>query len=281
MEKIRFFILFSGLFISFAAFCGDGNKGKEQQTRILIHTDMGDIKVRLYNETPKHRDNFIKLVKEGTINGTLFHRVIDGFMIQGGDPDSKNPKPGVPLGNGNVGYTIPAEFNPKFFHKKGALAAAREGDEVNPKKESSGSQFYIVQGQIFTDTVLNQMELQQKNSLMQQIFNEYASKPENAAFTQKFIRLQNEHKTDSMNILFSGVQPVLEKELEKRPYKFSLEQRKAYKTIGGYPPLDGNYTVFGEVYEGLEVVDKIAKAEKDQYDRPKTDIHMTFSFITK
>ncbi len=281
MKKIGWFILFSCLFASFTAFKGDEKKGKEPITKILIHTDLGDIKVRLYNETPKHRDNFIKLVKEGTLNNTLFHRVIDGFMIQGGDPDSKNPKPGVPLGNGNVGYTIPAEFNPKLIHKKGALAAAREGDNVNPKKESSGCQFYIVQGRTFSDTLLDQMEMQQKNAMMQQIFTEYTGRPENLAFTQKFIRLQTAHNNDSLNIMITQIQPILEKELEKRPYKFTAEQRQVYKTIGGYPPLDGNYTVFGEVYEGLDVVDKIAKAERDQYDRPKTDIHMTLTIITK
>jgi len=281
MKKIACFILISSALLSFSSVKGQGKQGKEKQTRILIHSDLGDIKILLYNETPQHRDNFIKLVKEGTLNGTLFHRVIDGFMIQGGDVDSKNPKPGVPLGNGTVGYTIPAEFNPKYFHKKGALAAAREGDEVNPKKESSGCQFYIVQGRTFTDSILNLLEMQMKQKAMQQVFNDYAGKPENAVFTQKFIRLQNEHKSDSMQLMFVQIQPLLEKEVAKKNITFSPEQRQAYKTIGGYPPLDGDYTVFGEVYEGLDVVDKIAAADRDQYDRPKTDIHMTLSLITK
>ena len=281
MKKIAFLILFSAVFLPFMAWKGGEKKEKEPVTRILIHTDLGDMKVLLYNETPKHRDNFIKLVKEGTLNGTLFHRVIQGFMIQGGDVESKNPKPGVPLGNGNVGYTIPAEFNPKLFHKKGALAGARESDEVNPKKESSGCQFYIVQGQVFTDTLLNMQEFQLKRGMMQQVFNEYANRRENAAFLSKFMRLQNEHKSDSMNILFSQVQPVIEKEVDQHFVKFTDEQRKAYKTMGGVPHLDGSYTVFGEVYEGLDVIDKIAQVEKDQYDRPKTDIHMTMSFIKK
>jgi peptidylprolyl isomerase len=282
MKKIGHFILIFGLFIGFSSWKRDGNKEKEVQTHILIHTDLGDIKILLYNETPKHRDNFIKLVKEGTLNGSLFHRVIEGFMIQGGDPGSKDAQPGVPLGQGNVGYTVPAEFNPKLIHKKGALAGAREGDEVNPKKESSGCQFYIVHGRLFNDTLLNMLEMRNKQVLMQQIFNEYVSKPENAAFRDKFIRLQNQQKMDSLQILSMSVEPYINAALAKNTsWKYTPEQRKIYSTIGGAPHLDGGYTVFGEVYEGLEVVDKIAAAEKDQYDRPKTDIHMTLTILDK
>ncbi len=282
MKRIGQFILILGLFMAFSSLKRDGGKGKEVQTHVLIHTDLGDIKILLYNETPKHRDNFIKLVKEGTLNGTLFHRVIEGFMIQGGDPGSKNAAPGIPLGNGNVGYTIPAEFNPKFFHKKGALAGAREGDEVNPNKESSGCQFYIVHGRTFTDTLLTMQEMRINQPLMQAIFSEYVAKPENLAFRDKFIRLQQQNKMDSLQLMVAKIEPYINAEMAKRnPYKFSAEQRKVYSTIGGAPHLDGSYTVFGEVYEGLDVVDKIATAEKDQNDRPKTDIHMTLSIIEK
>ncbi|HEV7232130.1 MAG TPA: peptidylprolyl isomerase [Bacteroidia bacterium] len=280
MKRIVFFILSLGLFSTIMAGKDGGNKGKEEQTKVLIHTDLGDIKVVLYNETPKHRDNFIKLVKEGTINNTIFHRVIEGFMIQGGDPDSKNAPPGTMLGNGNVGYTIPAEIDPRFFHKKGALAAARLGDEVNPNKESSGCQFYIVHGRTYSDTLLSMEEMQMNQGKLQQIFSEYVSKPENRAFRDKFIRLQTERKMDSLQIMTMQIDPFLRQELTKRnPVKFTPEQRKAYSTLGGAPHLDGGYTVFGEVYEGLDVVDKIATAEKDQFDRPKTDIHMTLSII--
>jgi peptidylprolyl isomerase len=281
MKRIASFILLLALVSPLISAKSGQKDGKEHETLILIHTDLGDMKVRLYNETPKHRDNFIKLVKDSTLNGTLFHRVIEGFMIQGGDVDSKKATAGVPLGNGNVGYTIPAEFNPKYYHKKGALAGARESDEVNPKKESSGCQFYIVQGRPFTDTLLNLMELRLRNEKMQQVFNTYVNKPENAAFKNNYIRLQQAQKGDSMNLLFATIQPTLTKELEKQPYKFTPEQRETYKKIGGAPHLDGGYTVFGEVYEGLDVIDKIAAVEKDQYDRPKTDIHMTLSFIEK
>lgn len=198
---------------------------KEKEVRALIHTDLGDIEVKLYNETPKHRDNFIKLAKEGYFNGTLFHRVINGFMIQGGDPDSRNAEPGVMLGNGGPDYTIPAEFMPKkYFHKRGALAAAREGDMVNPEKASSGSQFYIVQGAVYNDDNLDAME-------------------------------RNSHR------------------------KFTAEQRITYRTIGGTPHLDGAYTVFGEVLNGLDVVDKIAAAQRDANDRPLQDIKMSIKII--
>ena len=197
---------------------------EEKVKKILITTKFGEIKIKLYNETPKHRDNMIKLVSEKFYDGTLFHRVIKNFMIQGGDPDSKNAPAGKLLGNGGTGYTIPAEFNSKFFHKKGALAAARMGDNVNPTKASSGSQFYIVQGQIFTKDQLLSMEMS----------------------------------------------------LGK---KFTPQQIEAYTTIGGAPHLDGEYTVFGEVYEGLDIIDKIASVKTDKYDRPIEDISMTIKII--
>jgi len=200
--------------------------GQKNETLVLISTDYGNIKIKLYNETPKHRDNFIKLVNEKFYDGTLFHRVIPNFMIQGGDPDSKTAKPNQALGNGGPGYTIPAEFNPKCFHKKGALAAARLGDNANPKKESSGSQFYLVQGQVFKNENLNMME-------------------------------------------------------QKMGIKFSAEQRKIYSTIGGTPFLDQNYTVFGEIIEGLDVIEKIAVVKTGANDRPVADVKMTMKIIKK
>lgn len=196
-----------------------------EELKAKITTDYGVIIVKLYNETPLHRDNFIKLADSGFYNGTLFHRVINGFMIQGGDPLSINAPAGTALGNGGPGYTIPAEFMPeKYFHKKGALAAAREGDQVNPTKASSGSQFYIVQGQVFTDSILGLME------------NYYGK-------------------------------------------KFTPEQRTAYQTIGGAPHLDGQYTVYGEVTEGMDVIDKIAALPGDRNNRPNKDVKMTVEII--
>lgn len=197
---------------------------QDKRKKVLISTNMGDMTVVLYNETPKHRDNFIKLAESGYYDGTLFHRVIQNFMIQGGDPASKNASPEKALGNSGPGYTLPAEINPKYFHKKGALAAARQGDQVNPKKESNGSQFYIVQGRKVSEEELN---------------------------------------------LFQNRSNI----------KMSPEQIKAYTTIGGTYHLDGSYTVFGEVIEGLDVIDKIAAVKTNKMDRPLQDVKMTIKVI--
>ncbi|MBX2934108.1 MAG: peptidylprolyl isomerase [Ferruginibacter sp.] len=193
-------------------------------TRVKITTDSGVIIVHLYDRTPLHRDNFIKLVKDHFYDSLLFHRVIQSFMIQGGDPDSKHAQPGQQLGSGDVGYTIPAEFDTTLFHKKGALAAARQGDQVNPLKASSGCQFYIVQGKKWTDQDLDMISMQ------------------------------------------NGI-------------KFSPAKREIYKTIGGTPFLDMNYTVFGEVESGLDVVDKIASVPKAPGDRPIGDVRMYMELV--
>ncbi len=192
------------------------------ETMVLIETDLGNIKAKLYDSTPQHRDNFIKLAKEGFYDGTLFHRVMPGFMVQGGDPDSKGAQPGQRLGMGGPGYTIPAEIGAKHF--RGALSAARQGDQVNPEKRSSGSQFYIVQNGPMTPQVFQQMT---------------------AA---------------------NGIQ-------------YTQEEKDYYLNYGGYPALDGGYTVFGMVTEGLDVVDKIAAAQRDRADRPVQDIKMKVSVI--
>ncbi|MBL0064794.1 MAG: peptidylprolyl isomerase [Bacteroidetes bacterium] len=188
---------------------------------VEITTDFGVMKVKLYNATPQHRDNFIKLVQAGFYDSLLFHRVIKGFMIQGGDPLSKNAQPGVMLGNGDVGYTVPAEFVDSIFHKKGTLCAART---ENPEKASSGCQFYIVQGQAYTPEQLNMMEMQ-------------------------------------------------------RHIKLNDAQKNIYMTLGGTPFLDHNYTVFGEVIEGLDVIDKIAAVQTAPGDRPVQDVRMYMKVV--
>lgn len=189
---------------------------------ILLQTDMGDITVRLSNLTPLHRDNFIRLVKAKYYEGLLFHRVINHFMIQSGDPDSRNAAPGKPLGDGGPNYTVPAEFVPALFHKKGVIAAAREGDDVNPKKASSASQFYLTQGKVWTNAGLDTLEIKRLNGR-----------------------------------------------------KIPTDQRAVYTTLGGVPHLDQNYTVFGEVIKGIDVIDKIAAVPtskaKDK-DRPLKDV---------
>jgi peptidylprolyl isomerase len=256
----------------------------DKRKKVLIHTEFGDIKVVLYDETPKHRDNFLKLAQNHTLDSTLFHRVISEFMIQGGDPDSKKAQPGQMLGNGNVGYTIPAELHPSLYHKKGALAAARLGDNVNPNKESSGSQFYIVQGKIFPDSILNMMQAQMDQQIKQGIFSKYINAPENAAMRNAFIsaqvRYQKTQNPDSLNYYSTLLTPVIDAEFAKMPHReFTPEQRKTYATVGGTPQLDGGYTVFGEVVSGLEVVDRICALKVDGNSRPVMDVRMTVKVI--
>ena len=224
-KKIAFLLFFlSSMTLGFSQNTVNQQKNSENTYRVKIETSYGNIVVKLYNETPRHRDNFIKLVRDGVYNDVLFHRVIKNFMIQGGDPNSRNAKPGQMLGNGTLGYTIPAEFNSALIHKKGALAAARMGDDVNPKKESSSCQFYIVQGEKWDASRLRMVELQ------------------------------------------SGK-------------KFTKEQAEIYATVGGTPFLDGEYTVFGEVVEGLDVVDKIASVVCGPMDRPVEDVKMKMTVI--
>lgn len=240
------------------------------ETKVVMHTTLGDITLKLYNETPKHRDNFLKLVNDGTYNGLLFHRVIKEFMVQGGDVTSKDAPMNKQLGAGDLGYTVPAEFvYPKYFHKKGALCAARTGDEVNPEKASSASQFYIVTGKKYSDSELKQMEKQLENRLKQSIF----------------ARLQAENKSKIMDLYRSGDKAELailrdtligktELEAEKRKdeAKLTEEQKEIYKTVGGVPFLDNQYTVYGEVVDGMEVVEKIEKSKTNRQDRPTENI---------
>ncbi len=260
-------------------FCFPSLAQKQDTKIVLIATNLGNIKVLLYNQTPKHRDNFYKLASEGFYDSTLFHRVINGFMIQGGDPGSKQAKPGQMLGNGDIGYKIPAEINDGLFHKKGALAAARDN---NPDKSSSGCQFYIVHGIVLTDSALTVMENRQNIENKQKLFQEFINRPENNGLKAKFISCQQTGKMDSLQILSKQIEPVIENEWAKTPpFKFTDKQRKAYTSIGGTPFLDGNYTVFGEVIEGLDVVDKIAAVQKNAQDRPLEDVRMKMSIVKK
>ena len=229
----------------------------------------GDIVVKLYNETPKHRDNFIKLAKAGTYDGTLFHRVIKDFMIQAGDPQSKNAPKGKSLGTGDVGYTIPAEFvYPKYFHKRGALSAARQGDNVNPEKASSGCQFYIVTGKVYNDSSLANMQEQINQMRLQNVFNELARK-----HMKEIYKMRRENDQEGLMRLQDELIEQAEAQMAGKPRcEFTPEQRQAYTTVGGTPHLDGEYTVFGEVLEGMDVVDKIQRVKTDRNDRPEENV---------
>jgi len=230
MQKIvnyLFIFTFVSLLGSAPAWAQKEQKEKTEkepkETMVIISTEYGDMKIKLYDQTPYHRDNFLKLARQGFYDGTLFHRVIKDFMIQGGDPDSKNAQPSQQLGMGGPGYTVPAEINPDLFHKKGVLSAARTGDQGNPQRRSSGSQFYVVQGKTATEAEL--------------------------------------------------------KSMEAGGFVFSDAQKEAYKTVGGTPFLDGQYTVFGEVVEGLDVIDKIAAIQTAPGDRPVKDVKMTVKVV--
>lgn len=247
--------------------------------KVKIDTSFGVITVRLYDETPLHRDNFVKLAREGYFDGMLFHRVIRDFMIQGGDPDSKTASPGQSLGTGGPGYTIEAEIRKDLFHKRGALAAARQGDQVNPQRRSSGSQFYIVWGQIYKEGQLRQLSKQMEMQQMQQIFDTLAME-----HRDEVLRLRKERN-------HAGLQELQDKLVAETEAKFkamkekgdisglSDEQIRIYTTVGGTPHLDGQYTVFGEVVEGLDVVEKIQDAETSSSDRPEEDIKMKMTIL--
>ena len=263
-------------FIALTA-CNAGSKRQtnhhmenEKRTLVKLETTMGNITVALYNETPKHRDNFIKLVKEGVYDSTLFHRVIKQFMIQAGDPDSKNASDTAMLGSGDVGYTIPAEFNPKFFHKKGVLAAARQGDDVNPEKASSGCQFYIVTGRKFTEPQLRGMENKINEQREEALFDSLARQHMKEIYKMRKAG-DNAGLLELQDTLEAQARELADKE-EK--FRFTPEQIKAYSTIGGAPHLDGSYTVFGEVTEGMEVVDNIEIAKTNRADRPIENIRI-------
>ena len=246
-------------------------------TRVLLETSMGEIEVALYNETPQHRDNFIKLVNDSTYNGVLFHRVIKDFMIQTGDPDSKTASADALLGSGGPGYDLPAEIvYPKLFHKRGALAAAREGDETNPERKSSGSQFYIVTGRRYSEYQLNTMVERLKEQSKAMKFQTLAR--ERIAEIESF---QAQGDTTALINLQNELIRLTEEWYAKNPVQFTQQQIEAYSTLGGTPHLDNSYTVFGEVVRGMDVVDKIQNVVTGKNDRPVQDVKIISAKILK
>lgn len=287
MRKIFTAIAASAIVAALAVACGSTAQANQEDNKtdmtentntpdttsakIEVATTAGNFAILLYGDTPKHRDNFLKLVKEGYYNGTLFHRVIKDFMIQAGDPDSRNAAPGQHLGAGGPDYKIDAEIvYPKHFHKRGALAAARQGDQVNPLKQSSGSQFYVVTGRKVSAGEMAQLENSLKNKQLQRIFNSLA-----LAHRDSIIAMQRSGDSAGLKAL----QDTLIKQTEAEAAKQGTpavtdEMRQAYTTVGGAPHLDGDYTVFGEVVSGMDVIEKIEKAETDRADRPKEDVRI-------
>lgn len=250
---------------------------KADDVMVDIKTSLGDIRVLLYGETPKHRDNFVKLVEEKFYEGTLFHRVINEFMIQAGDPDSKGAPAGKMLGSGGPGYQIDAEIvYPRYFHKRGTLAAARQGDQVNPERKSSGSQFYIVTGKAYNDSTLRQMESQMGMMAKQRIFNSLAAQNKD-----KIMDLRRNRDQAGLQALQDELIKQTETQYAAAPFKFTPEMTEAYTTVGGTPHLDNDYTVFGEVIDGMDVVAKIEKVATGNADRPVEDVKIISATIVK
>ncbi len=256
-------IVFIIVFILAISAC---NKTNDNEPVIKFKTTKGTIVVKLYSESSLHRDNFVKLVESGYYNGLLFHRVMRDFMIQTGDPASRKAKKNQILGTGDVSYTIPAEIlYPEYFHKQGALAAARHGDDINPDRASSGAQFYIVQGRKFTDLKLDSLELKRKEKL---ILREFSLKWDSL---EKNKKISNKSKL----IFRDSIMKIVEKNVSmQQKYKFSNLQRETYKTNGGAPHLDGEYTVFGEVIKGIEVVSNISVVKTNKQDRPIDNVRI-------
>lgn len=230
---------------------------------VEVNTTLGSFTIILYGDTPAHRDNFLKLVNEQFYDSTLFHRVIKDFMVQAGDPDSKRAKPGQMLGSGDPGYTLPAEIiYPKHFHKRGALAAARTADQVNPERRSSGSQFYVVTG---AKVEKSQIDAMQQNAIFRELVQENRAKIEEMQRNQDragLQKLEDEFKAEIQKRIADGRSPI------------TAEMIKEYTTVGGAPHLDGQYTVFGEVVSGMDTIDKIEKARTNSSDRPEEDIRI-------
>lgn len=254
----------------FASACG--TSGKEKETLVLLETNRGDIKIKLYNQTPAHRDNFVKLVKSGFYDSILFHRVIDNFMIQTGDPSSKKGINEELLAGFN--YQIPAEIVDSLYHRKGVIAAARQGDQVNPERASSGTQFYIVKGRTFNDDELDNMENRINAALKQGIFYKHLQAERNRVIESGENKSPAEIQEFASMVAFDEIEEMV-------PYNIPPERREIYKTIGGTPHLDGQYTVFGEVISGIEIVDSISSADTDQADRPVEDIFIIKAKIVR
>lgn len=246
-----------------------GGCAAEKDYLVTISTRFGDMKIVLYDVTPRHKENFIQLARSGAYDSTSFHRIIKDFMIQAGDVNAKQAEDPVE-------YTIPPEFNDTLIHEKGALAAARQGDQVNPKKESSGSQFYIVQGRTFTEEELSTMVYNQKLTVLQTLFMRLLEKPEYSSLRQEMIALQDAGNYAEMQEKIMNSEDIIEKEFGPIPaLEFNQQQIQTYTTKGGAPHLDRGYTVFGKVVEGLPVIDSIASLPTGGDERPEEEVYIT------
>ena len=268
VSKNKFLVLFSTLLLT-SLVLGSFVK-KSDEVEVIMTTSKGELILKLYNQTPIHRDNFVKLINNQFYNGISFHRVIKNFMAQAGDPSSRDPEYTGSLGNNSEGETLPAEIFPSLFHKKGALAAARMGDQVNPEKRSSGSQFYIVQGKKYNRNQLTQMEARINQQLEGNRVGIFLKDSSNRAYMNRVKVCQQNGWMDSLNMVISEIKNIVLKDVDK--FTFSEEQLKAYETVGGTPFLDNGYTVFGEVVSGIDIIDSICTSPTLPGDKPQEPI---------
>jgi peptidyl-prolyl cis-trans isomerase B (cyclophilin B) len=269
MKKIILIFIFVSIFLT-------GCAPKKSDYVVTIHTEYGNMIVILYDETPNHKENFLKLARDHFYDSLLFHRIMRGFMIQGGDPYSKNAPGYTMLGLGGPGYTVDQEINPKLIHERGALAAARLGDGANPSKASNGSQFYIIQGSVIPPDQVENIKLNLVAG--EAAFKKYEENPEHKRSTDSLRQFSRDGDTQSYNALLAKLIPKIEMETGIKISKdYTPEMIKTYTTQGGSPNLDMEYTVFGKVVQGIEVVDSIAKQPTHLEDRPVKDIRM---FVT-
>jgi len=263
-NKISVFIWVAGLSLLMAC-------NRDQDTIITIHTQFGNMKILLYDETPLHKANFLELAQSGKYDSTIFHRVIKGFMVQCGDVtvrDDVNEEPDL----------IPAEFNHKFIHERGAVSAARRGDKINPEKKSSGSQFYIVQGKKFKASEFQRLKDDHLLGQIQPYFAQLINRQSNVDIKDQYVEAYNTQQLELMRQIMLRTRVKIEEEFGPlEDFNLSDQQIEVYSTIGGAPHLDGTYTVFGKVVEGIEVVDKIANQTTGKGDKPIEDIYMTLS----
>ena len=268
VSKNKFLVLFSTLLLT-TLVLGSFVK-KSDEVEVIMTTSKGELILKLYNQTPIHRDNFVKLINNLFYNGISFHSVLKNFMAQAGDPNSRDPEYAGNLGNNSEGETLPAEIFPSLFHKKGALAAARMGDQVNPEKRSSGSQFYIVQGKKYNRNQLTQMEARINQQLEGNRVGIFLKDSSNRAYMNRVKVCQQNGWMDSLNMVISEIKNIVLKDVDK--FTFSEEQLKAYETIGGTPFLDNGYTVFGEVVSGIDIIDSICTSPTLPGDKPQEPI---------
>ncbi len=251
--------------------------GFSQSEKVRVSTNLGDMTFMLYDDTPKHRNAFLELAREGYYDGTLFYRVIQNFLIQGGSKSSKNAPPGKRIGYGDPDHTVDDEILPHHFHKKGALCAPRQPDDVNPWQQSDISQFYVVKGRVHSSGELDTLEMAVNRPIRNRIVNKYLNDEVRAQLQE----LREEKKVEEFREIAGRVREQIETEynMQTGVLEFSEKQREAYTTIGGYPDLDGQYTIFGECISGFETIDKIAALKTDENNRPFTDVKITVTVL--